>query len=52
MVEEDSEVVDANEDKHNDACVLTAEQAWCLYVSHFFSMWTSRTYEHGAVRVP
>lgn len=30
--------------------VLTAGQAWCLYLSHFLSMWNSRTYEYGAVR--
>lgn len=28
---------------------LTPAQAWCLYLSHFLSMWNSRTYEYGAV---
>lgn len=28
---------------------LTGSQAWCLYISHFLSMWNSRTYEYGAV---
>lgn len=29
--------------------VLTTAQAWCLYLSHFLSMWNSRTHEYGAV---
>ncbi|MCJ1270058.1 hypothetical protein MMC22_009952 [Lobaria immixta] len=28
---------------------LTKGQAWCLYLSHFLSMWNSRTYEYGAI---
>ena len=28
---------------------VTNRQAWCLYLSHFLSMWNSRTYEFGAV---
>lgn len=34
-------------DDHDDE--LTAGQAWCLYLSHFLSMWNSRAYEYGAV---
>ena len=29
--------------------VFTSKQAWCLYVSHFLSMWNSRTYEYATV---
>ncbi|KAJ9602313.1 hypothetical protein H2200_013168 [Cladophialophora chaetospira] len=32
---------------HDDE--LTQGQAWCLYLSHFLSMWNSRTYEYGAI---
>ena len=28
---------------------LTKGQAWCLFLSHFLSMWNSRTYEYGEV---
>ena len=28
---------------------VTSGQAWCLYLSHFLSMWNSRMYEFGAV---
>ena len=28
---------------------VTRSQAWCLYLSHFLSMWNSRMYEFGAV---
>lgn len=28
---------------------VTRGQAWCLYCSHFLSMWNSRIYEFGAV---
>ena len=33
---------------HSDE--LTRKQAWCLYLSHFLSMWNSRMYEFAAVR--
>lgn len=29
---------------------LTRKQAWCLYLSHFLSMWNSRMYEWAVVR--
>lgn len=32
---------------HSDA--VTRAQAWCLYLSHFLSMWNSRMYEFSAV---
>lgn len=28
---------------------LTPRTAWCLYLSHFLSMWISRTYEYATV---
>ena len=28
---------------------MTIGQAWCLYLSHFLSMWNSRLYEFGVV---
>ena len=31
---------------------LTKSQAWCLFFSHFLSMWNSRMYEYGAVGYP
>jgi hypothetical protein len=40
---------DATNHGHAHENELTKEQAWCLYVSHFLSMWNSRTYEYGAV---
>lgn len=50
--EQFSSVADQREDEivagRDD--VLTTGQAWCLYLSHFLSMWNSRTYEYGAVR--
>jgi len=34
---------------HDDDDEVTRGQAWCLYCSHFLSMWNSRIYEFGAV---
>lgn len=31
---------------------MTSGQAYCLYLSHFLSMWNSRMYEFGAVSLP
>lgn len=31
---------------------LTQKQAWCLYLSHFLSMWNSRMYEWAVVKIP
>ena len=42
--EEDGE---GGEDEVGDE--VTRGQAWCLYLSHFLSMWNSRMYEFGAV---
>lgn len=41
---------DGNPVEANDN-LLTGRQAWCLYVSHFLSMWNSRTYEYAAVSI-
>lgn len=30
---------------------LTKRQAYCLFISHILSMWNSRMYEFGVVRV-
>ena len=30
---------------------VTRGEAWCLYLSHFLSMWNSRMYEFGAVSI-
>lgn len=38
---------DASHDFQDE--VMTRGQAWCLYCSHFLSMWNSRMYEFGAV---
>lgn len=44
---------ESEEDKvHDDhADEVTAGQAYCLYLSHFLSMWNSRMYEFGAVSI-
>lgn len=34
---------------HDSDDEVTRGQAWCLYCSHFLSMWNSRIYEFGAV---
>ena len=36
-------------DAHFDS--LTKRQAYCLFISHTLSMWNSRMYEFGVVRV-
>ena len=33
----------------NEDGSLTRSSAFCLFVSHFLSMWNSRTYEYGAI---
>ncbi len=45
---------DSVEDTVDDDCLddVTTGQAYCLYLSHFLSMWNSRMYEFGAVSVP
>lgn len=37
------------DDRHDFDDEATSGQAWCLYCSHFLSMWNSRIYEFGAV---
>lgn len=37
------------DDDHFDE--VTTGQAYCLYLSHFLSMWNSRMYEFGAVSI-
>ncbi|KIX94121.1 uncharacterized protein Z520_10147 [Fonsecaea multimorphosa CBS 102226] len=36
-------------DEHAHDDDLTRAKAWCLYLSHFLSMWNSRTYEYAAI---
>lgn len=39
-----------NDDDHgHNIARLAPYQAWCLYMSHFLSMWNSRSYEYSAV---
>ena len=41
-----------SEDDHNvRSDSLTKRQAYCLFLSHILSMWNSRMYEFGVVRV-
>ena len=47
--ERQEEDVEGGEDEGEGGDEVTRGQAWCLYLSHFLSMWNSRMYEFGAV---
>ena len=47
--DERQEIGEQGEDEVDGGDEVTRGQAWCLYLSHFLSMWNSRMYEFGAV---
>lgn len=49
MAHQESYNSEEGQDPYFDS--LTKRQAYCLFVSHILSMWNSRMYEFGVVRV-
>ena len=41
-----------SQEEEGDDASLTTRQAYCLFISHFLSMWNSRMYEFAVVREP